>query len=60
MDMFMAPMQGYADDVYIKWHSRVYGCGVKEYFSPFVRMEGGEPRRRDMTRLSRCREEGWR
>ncbi|MBR1834940.1 MAG: tRNA-dihydrouridine synthase family protein [Bacteroidales bacterium] len=42
-----APLQGYTDCVYRRAHSEVAG-GVGEYYTPFVRMEGGEPRRKDL------------
>ena len=46
-----APLQGYTDAIYRRTHWECAG-GVKEYYSPFVRMEGTEPRRRDMRDIS--------
>lgn len=42
-----APLQGYTDAAYRSTHWKCAG-GVTEYYTPFVRMEGDEPRRRDM------------
>ena len=43
----MAPMQGYTDCVYRRAHCECAG-GVDEYYTPFVRLEGGAPRQKDM------------
>lgn len=50
-----APLQGYTDCVYRKAHFAA-GGGVDEYYTPFVRMEGNEPRRKDLrdTEMSVC------
>ena len=42
-----APLQGYTDCVYRRAHCEVAG-GVDEYYTPFVRLENGVPRRKDM------------
>lgn len=42
-----APLQGYTDAVYRRAHARVFG-GIETYYSPFVRIEHGEIRRRDV------------
>lgn len=42
-----APIQGYTDHVYRQAHCQCAG-GVDEYYTPFVRMEKGAPRRHDM------------
>ncbi len=50
MDKFtisFAPLQGYTDACYRSAHHACAG-GVDEYYTPFVRMEKGEPRRRDL------------
>ena len=41
-------MQGYTDSAWRSAHRYVYGDGVDAYFSPFVRVEKGAVRRRDM------------
>lgn len=45
--LFAAPLQGYTDAVYRHFHAAIYG-GADAYFTPFVRIEGGEPRSRDL------------
>ena len=42
-----APLQGYTDAVYRRAHWEVVG-GVDEYYTPFVRIEKGEVRRKDL------------
>lgn len=42
-----APLQGYTDCVYRRAHRECVG-GVDEYYTPFVRMEKGEVRRKDL------------
>lgn len=42
-----APLQGYTDAIYRQAHARIFG-GIKTYYSPFVRVERGEIRRRDV------------
>ena len=42
-----APLQGYTDSVYRRAHYECVG-GVEEYYTPFVRMEKGEVRKKDL------------
>lgn len=42
-----APLQGYTDMVYRRAHHECVG-GVDEYYTPFVRIEKGEVRRKDL------------
>ena len=42
-----APLQGYTDAVYRRAHWKCAG-GVDEYYTPFVRIEKGEIRRKDL------------
>lgn len=42
-----APLQGYTDAIYRQAHARIFG-GIETYYSPFVRVERGEIRRRDV------------
>ena len=42
-----APLQGYTDQVYREAHARVFG-GVETYYTPFVRVEKGEVRKKDL------------
>ncbi len=44
---FFAPLQGYTDAVYRSCHRRVFG-GVEAYYTPFVRLERGEFRSKDL------------
>ena len=43
----VAPLQGYTDAVYRRAHHECVG-GVDEYYTPFVRIEKGEVRRKDL------------
>ena len=52
MKVFVAPMQGHTEGVFCKAHCEVYS-GVDSYFTPFIRVEKGEPRRRDMRNIDR-------
>ena len=42
-----SPLQGYTDAAYRQAHARCFG-GVECYYSPFVRVEHGEIRRKDV------------
>ena len=42
-----APLQGYTDSVYREAHTRVFG-GVDTYYTPFVRIEKGGFRNKDL------------
>ena len=46
LPIHFAPLQGYTDAVYRRAHARIFG-GIEPYYSPFVRMEHGEIRRKD-------------
>ena len=46
LPIHFAPLQGYTDAVYRRAHARIFG-GIETYYSPFVRMEHGEIRRKD-------------
>lgn len=47
--LMAAPLQGYTEAPFRHFHSEIYGgAGSLTYFSPFVRVEKGEPRPRDM------------
>lgn len=47
MKLFVAPIQGHTDAAFRHFHAEVYGA-ADEYVTPFVRIEGGEPRGRDV------------
>ncbi|WP_018668926.1 tRNA-dihydrouridine synthase family protein [Bacteroides gallinarum] len=46
LPIHFAPLQGYTDAAYRQAHARIFG-GVDTYYSPFVRVEHGEIRRKD-------------
>lgn len=47
MYIAFAPLQGYTDAVYRRAHHECVG-GVDEYYTPFVRIEKGEVRKKDL------------
>ena len=50
--IFSAPIQGLTDPVWRHFHHQVYGGGsVAAYHTPFMRVERGEVRRRDVRDL---------
>lgn len=57
MKLHLAPMQGYADSVYLRHHINIYG-GNEDLYTPFIRIEKGEPRRQDMSRLKKAIADG--
>ncbi|MDE6497192.1 MAG: tRNA-dihydrouridine synthase family protein [Muribaculaceae bacterium] len=46
--IFAAPLQGYTDAAWRAAHRDIFGEAVAQYFTPFVRVEGGVPRPRDL------------
>ena len=51
MKLLVAPMQGYTDAPFCRYHSDIYGS-ADVYFTPFIRMEKGEARRRDLRNIT--------
>lgn len=51
LPIHFAPLQGHTEAVYRQAHAHVFG-GVDTYYSPFVRIEHGEIRRRDVRDIS--------
>lgn len=51
LPIHFAPIQGYTDDVYRRVHNRIIG-GISSYYTPFVRMEAGGIRSKDMRDIS--------
>lgn len=47
LPIHFAPLQGYTDDVYRRIHHQLIG-GIHTYYTPFLRMEGGGVRSKDM------------
>lgn len=48
MRLIAAPLQGYTEAPWRKFHAEVYGSGVDTYCAPFVRLEHGAIRPRDL------------
>ena len=49
--IYFAPLQGYTDDVYRRVHNKLIG-GVELYYTPFVRVEAGSIRSKDIRDIS--------
>lgn len=47
MEFFAAPMQGHTEGAFCRFHSEIYGA-ADCYCTPFIRVERGEVRRRDL------------
>lgn len=47
MNIYFAPIQGYTEDLYRRIHHELFG-GVEEYYTPFVRLEHGDLRQKDV------------
>lgn len=47
LPIHFAPIQGYTDDVYRRIHNRITG-GISSYYTPFIRVEAGSIRSKDM------------
>ena len=50
MEIYFAPLQGFTDFVFRNSHAK-YFSGVDKYFTPFLRVEKGEVRKKDRTDL---------
>lgn len=48
MNISFAPLQGYTDAAYRRFHRKIYGDCIDFYYTPFLRLENGEPRQRDL------------
>lgn len=46
--IFAAPLQGYTDAAWRAAHREIFGDAVAQYFTPFVRLENGAARTRDL------------
>lgn len=49
LPIHFAPLQGYTEAIYRQAHARIFG-GVESYYTPFVRVEHGEIRKKRHTR----------
>ena len=50
MQVLFAPLQGYTTGIYRKVHAEIFG-GVDAYYAPFLRIENGHPREKDLRDL---------
>ena len=48
--ILFAPLQGYTTSIYRKAHAEIFG-GVDAYYAPFLRIENGLPREKDLRDL---------
>ena len=51
LPIHFAPLQGYTEAIYRQAHARIFG-GVESYYTPFVRVEHGEIRKKDMREIT--------
>ena len=51
-EIHFAPLQGYTDCVYRKVHAAIFG-GVDTYYTPFLRVENGGVRSKDLRDIVR-------
>ena len=49
-EIYFAPLQGFTDSVYRNLYAETFD-GVEKFFTPFLRVEGGEVRRKDVVDL---------
>ena len=47
MNLYFAPLQGFTEDAYRRIHNRLVG-GVEAYYTPFIRLEHGGLRSKDL------------
>ena len=50
MEIHFAPLQGYTDSIFRKLHTDFFG-GVDKYYTPFIRVERGDFRKKDIREL---------
>ena len=51
LPIHFAPLQGYTEAIYRQAHARIFG-GVESYYTPFIRVEHGEIRKKDMREIT--------
>ena len=51
LKILFAPLQGYTTGIYRKAHAEIFG-GVDAYYAPFLRIENGKPREKDLRDLN--------
>lgn len=52
MEIQFAPIQGYTDAAYRRVHNTIYPGSIACYYSPFIRIEKGDIRAKDMREIS--------
>lgn len=57
LPIYFAPIQGYTDDAYRRIHNELVG-GITAYFSPFIRLEHGKIRTKDLRDIRPAFNEG--
>ena len=55
MQVLFAPLQGYTTGIYRKAHAEIFG-GVDVYYAPFLRIENGKPREKDLRDIDNGRD----
>ena len=50
LKILFAPLQGYTTGIYRRAHAEIFG-GVDAYYAPFLRIENGRPREKDLRDL---------
>ena len=50
LKVLFAPLQGYTTGIYRRAHTEIFG-GVDTYYAPFLRIENGRPREKDLRDL---------
>ena len=50
MQVLFAPLQGFTTGIYRRAHAEIFG-GVDAYYAPFLRIENGRPREKDLRDL---------
>lgn len=56
-DLYFAPLQGYTEDAYRRIHHELCG-GIKEYCTPFIRLENGGIRSKDIRDINPAHNNG--
>lgn len=51
MKFHFAPLQGYTDAAYQRFHNEVYDGCIDCYYTPFLRVENGAPRTKDIREI---------
>lgn len=51
MNIYFAPLQGYTDATFRRLHNELCG-GITAYYTPFVRIEKGSFRRKDLADIA--------